>query len=60
MPPPRVLCLTSITTVTTPITIPNHGRAMQHYLLLGLELQLYATAEIDQVLWYLDCLLTVR
>lgn len=33
---------------------------MQHYLLLGLELGLYATGEADQVLWYLDCLLTIR
>ncbi len=33
---------------------------MQRYLLLGLELGLYSVAEMDQVLWYLDCLLTIR
>ena len=39
---------------------PHTYRAMQHYLLLGLELGLYSTGESDQVLWYLDCLLTIR
>jgi hypothetical protein len=35
-------------------------RAMQHYLFLGLELELYGPEEADCVLWYLDRVIMAR
>lgn len=35
-------------------------RAMQHYIVLGLELELFMDEEVAAALWYLECLLKYR
>ncbi|KAM3569979.1 hypothetical protein VYU27_007934, partial [Nannochloropsis oceanica] len=35
-------------------------RGMQAYIQLGFELELYADVEAEAVLWYLDCVLSIR
>jgi len=55
------LFATSLSPTLPPSLSPSLlHRGMQAYILLGLELQLFATEEAEAVLWYLDCVLSIR